>query len=77
MADGDDTPHRLTIRVGTDVFDDVQDYVVLVRTKEGDVNVIRSRTSSYAWAHGAMEATIALINAHNINEASGDDGGEE
>ncbi len=71
MADEPVLP--LSIRVGKDVFNDVTDYVVLIRTKEKGQNVIYSRTSSYAWAHGAMEATIALINAHNIDATEEDD----
>ena len=69
-----DSPRRLTIRVGADIFNDVEDYVVLVRTRDGDQNIIRSKTSSYAWAHGAMESMIAVIHAHNADQASG---GEE
>ena len=68
---------RLTIRVGQDVFDEVEDYVVLVRTKKNNINTILSRTSSYCWAHGAMEATIAVIHQHNIDCARGDSGAGE
>lgn len=73
MEGGEAPAPRLTIRVGQDVFDDVRDYVVLVRTQDDGGNAIRSTTSSYAWAYGAMEAMIAIINAHNIDAASSED----
>ena len=63
----------MTIRVGKDVFDGVEDYVVLIRTKEDGRNTIISRTSSYCWAHGAMEATLAVIQQHNIDAAQSPD----
>ena len=62
---------RLSIRVGQDVFNDVDDYLVLIRTKDKGLNTITSRTSSYCWAHGAMEATLAVIMQHNMDSAEG------
>ena len=64
-------PPKLTIRVGQDVFDDVEDFLVVVRTKG---NAILSRTTSYCWAHGAMEKLITQIQQNNIEEAGGDGG---
>lgn len=58
-----------TIRVGTEMFNDVQDYMLLIRDKD---NKITTRTSSYCWAHGAMEQALAFIHADNDDSARGE-----
>ncbi len=60
---------RMTIRVGTEMFEDVLDYVVLVRDKN---NEVRTLTSSYCWADGAMRKTLCVIDAHNDHSAHED-----
>lgn len=70
MADPIPNPAPVkTIRVGTEMFDDVQDFILIVRDKE---NKVTSRTSSFCWAHGAMEQTLAIIYAHNDDVARGE-----
>lgn len=67
----DEAPARaLTIRVGDEVFSDVQDFIVLIRDKE---NGIISKTSSQCWAHGAMEKIITEIQHNNHDQAQGEE----
>ncbi len=55
-----------TIRVGTEMFEDIIDYVLLVRRKdekgEDDISV---RMSSPQWAHGAMLQEIGYLDHFN------------
>ncbi len=63
-----------TIRVGTEMFDDVQDYIVLIRSKDkdGDEFVTR-RMSSTLWAHGAMLQEIGFLRHMNTHWGCEDD----
>lgn len=64
---GKPTPVK-TIRVGTEMFDDVIDYVLLIRTKEKkgeEGETVLFRASSLCWAHGAMLQECAFIDHSN------------
>lgn len=63
-----------TIRIGTEMFDDVIDYMVLIRKKDtdGDEEVV-TRCSSPQWSHGAMLTEIGFMNHMNRHwETDGD-----
>ena len=45
----------LTIRVGSEVYSDVTDFVLIIRDSQ---NVMTRGYSSSAWAEGAMRQTI-------------------
>ena len=59
-------PPVKTIRIGAELFSDVIDYVVLIRTKDdkgGDD--VTARMSSPQWSHGAMAQEIGFIEHMN------------
>ncbi len=57
-----------TIRVGTEMFTDVIDYMILVRQRneKGEEEVI-TRSSSPQWAHGAMATEIGFLEHMNTH----------
>ncbi len=58
MAEGEQSggPRPLTIRLGTEMFSDVRDYLMIVRLADGTVS---TRVSDRAWAYGATYGPAA------------------
>jgi hypothetical protein len=59
-------PPVKTIRVGSEMFEDIIDFMVLIRTKNKDgVEDVVTRCSSAQWGHGAMAQEIGFIEHMN------------
>ncbi len=76
----DKKPARaLTIRIGDEVFTEVNDFVLLVRDNEGGM---ATRVSNHHWASGAVRSTLAMMDtvdmemAEHVCDCDGECGGE-
>lgn len=63
-----------TIRVGTKMYDDVIDFVCLIRTRNEDGSeYVATESSDMNWADGAMRSEIGFIEHLNTCWGEGDD----
>lgn len=58
-----------SIRVGSEVFTDVRDYLLVFRSEDGGLN---TRLSNHQWAYGALISTLAVMD-HTNEEVAGHD----